>query len=752
MLEWARSPSHIRQWAHDWVLWPETDAVFWLPDGRHLAVTVSPTLGVVSWSLFRSHYAVMGLVGTDAVLCATTNVTIKREKGSTTSGVTAHLGVFNVAGEKSGARPVTSSNTRSSEAPALFEDSRRLLWSWEAEVKTPLREVCNREWIVGFFPNTEDWLWIWKVEVSGFGFIPSSVRFSPLCGDVLMMFPFVHQGDSPGSDLVIFVDLAASFESGLPVVTSRQWACDWVLWAQRDAVFELPVWHHKLCLTVSVSPTLGVVSWTVFRCDDSIAMGCVGTNAILCATPVPHVGGYSPCYFRVMSVAGEEGTDKITTNCLEPREDKMVMWSFKSEFERSPIPRCNKRWIVFCPDYAGKDELWIWKVVVAGNGTPWEKQQVMVNELEFRLSHVSFSPLCDDHLVIFPSYGCSVLVSDLSATFKSGSLVITSRVSCGYLPLNVVWMPDGSLCSLHCTSPASVHLVNATLHKRMHEFPEGHQVTPISSTQVVVVPSKREVHTFSVYHTGDLSSATLCVPCTWASPEGRQWARDWVLWPQREAVFELPVWHHNSLATRLCLAVSVSPTLGVVTWSVFRCDYCVVMGCVGTSAILCSNLMRAALALGSSASTCHFRVMSVAGEEGRGDIITNCLEPREDKMVAWSFKSEFERLPTAKCNRRWIVVFFPCYDEMIFPGNDELWIWKVAAGGGAGNGTQVEKQQVKVHGFGFKLSHVIFSPLCGDVLMMFTCGHFQAFLWRRFASQCGVDARWIHVLIAFLFL
>ncbi|KAH3714155.1 hypothetical protein Pelo_19337 [Pelomyxa schiedti] len=74
MLEWARSPSHIRQWAHDWVMWPETDAVFWLPDGRHLAVTVSPTLGVVSWSLFRSHYAVMGLVGTDAVLCATTNV------------------------------------------------------------------------------------------------------------------------------------------------------------------------------------------------------------------------------------------------------------------------------------------------------------------------------------------------------------------------------------------------------------------------------------------------------------------------------------------------------------------------------------------------------------------------------------------------------------------------------------------------------------------------------------------------------
>ncbi|KAH3693365.1 hypothetical protein Pelo_19908 [Pelomyxa schiedti] len=70
-----------------------------------------------------------------------------------------------------------------------------------------------------------------------------------------------------------------------------------------------------------------------------------------------------------------------------------------------------------------------------------------------------------------------------------------------------------------------------------------------------------------------------------------QWAHDWVLWPAIDAVFEMPLWRGHIVGhqpTKFFLSVSVSPTLGVVSWSPFRCDG-LVHGCVGTERILCTH-------------------------------------------------------------------------------------------------------------------------------------------------------------------
>ncbi|KAH3723289.1 hypothetical protein Pelo_18008 [Pelomyxa schiedti] len=57
LVQWVKSPAMFRSWAEDWVLRPESDAVFRLSDSCYactcVCVSVSPTLGVVCHSYFR---------------------------------------------------------------------------------------------------------------------------------------------------------------------------------------------------------------------------------------------------------------------------------------------------------------------------------------------------------------------------------------------------------------------------------------------------------------------------------------------------------------------------------------------------------------------------------------------------------------------------------------------------------------------------------------------------------------------------
>ncbi|KAH3714529.1 hypothetical protein Pelo_18961 [Pelomyxa schiedti] len=58
LVQWIKSPAMFRSWAEDWVLRPESDAVFRLPQDpcgecSYMCVSVSPTLGVVCHSYFR---------------------------------------------------------------------------------------------------------------------------------------------------------------------------------------------------------------------------------------------------------------------------------------------------------------------------------------------------------------------------------------------------------------------------------------------------------------------------------------------------------------------------------------------------------------------------------------------------------------------------------------------------------------------------------------------------------------------------
>ncbi|KAH3731785.1 hypothetical protein Pelo_17380 [Pelomyxa schiedti] len=98
----------------------------------------------------------------------------------------------------------------------------------------------------------------------------------------------------------------------------RQWAKDWVLRRAREAVFELPWWTgrivgHRLrqlplrsaALIVSLSATLGILHWSVFKFPlDSTVCGCVGNDRVMCSTLYRDESWRGDC--RVLNVSMEE--------------------------------------------------------------------------------------------------------------------------------------------------------------------------------------------------------------------------------------------------------------------------------------------------------------------------------------------------------------------------------------------------------------------------------------------------------------
>ncbi|KAH3722675.1 hypothetical protein Pelo_18619 [Pelomyxa schiedti] len=147
-----------------------------------------------------------------------------------------------------------------------------------------------------------------------------------------------------------------------------------------------------------------------------------------------------------------------------------------------------------------------------------------------KVDRLQFSPLCDDVLMAFSSHlqvqidrGCVHFI-DLGASFSESRLVIKSRVECDQLPQGILWMPDGSTCTLHRVLADSITLKDTT---------SGHEIGALSLWCTYNGPQYKTVDTvgahhifinshspcfeFQVYSTRNLSSPSLRIKCLWAS-------------------------------------------------------------------------------------------------------------------------------------------------------------------------------------------------------------------------------------------
>ncbi|KAH3723229.1 hypothetical protein Pelo_18068 [Pelomyxa schiedti] len=209
MMEWARSPALVRQWAEDWVLPPLWDAVFTLPlegttwenrgNCHAVHVSVSLTLGVVNISWFRCAGTpfdwLCGCLGENSVLIHLVN--------------DFRVGYI----------------IKDTTAWACYKLPEPSLAAWKQ-----IRETqCNRKWIVGCDDSKEaPSLFIHKVVggapvgsdvvVKSRVFRFQRVEFSPLGDNTLTVYGSIDGGTM---EAVVFVDLEATFNNKELVVKSK---------------------------------------------------------------------------------------------------------------------------------------------------------------------------------------------------------------------------------------------------------------------------------------------------------------------------------------------------------------------------------------------------------------------------------------------------------------------------------------------------------------------------------------------------
>ncbi|KAH3723273.1 hypothetical protein Pelo_18022 [Pelomyxa schiedti] len=298
----------------------------------------------------------------------------------------------------------------------------------------------------------------------------------------------------------------------------RSWAEDWVLRPERSAVFQLPFrrpfldyererrreserrpedcgsGHCFLC--VSVSPTLGIVghpSW--FTCFGTKEVcGSPGQATVLVASVNLQSWGAECRVVNCGRVGWALDHDAISTS--------RKLWSGDmrdcgSEF--TSRWRCNGKWIVlFFPE---QQEARLWKVVGGEPQRPEVRLRVCVdggrNDTGSQL-------------------GSTAILIDLEATFRAQKLVVMSQIARNEPSVcSVMWMPDGSLCTLHQLSSSPFLIVEGTTTKGPY-FPPSSNVTPVGKRHATVA-SRDTITEFRVYQTGTtLDEPTLCVPCTWA--------------------------------------------------------------------------------------------------------------------------------------------------------------------------------------------------------------------------------------------
>ncbi|KAH3756553.1 hypothetical protein Pelo_11664 [Pelomyxa schiedti] len=287
---------------------------------------------------------------------------------------------------------------------------------------------------------------------------------------------------------------------------ARAWARDWVVRPAAHAVFQLPIRGHRLC--ASVSPTLGLVSSRWFRQEGKwgAVRGCVGQGRVL-ACSMELRAGVVVREYRVEDVAaaadgGDDGGRAPSEVLASLGRLDCLVW-------------CNSKWIVGLPS---RGEMCVWKVLDprcdGGAGLVLSEEQ-RFEGVDATL--LQFSPLCDDDVMAFSSALSFVEFIDLEASFNSKNVVVKSVVKCSKRePFGILWMPDGSTCSLHYGYSSCIILKDTATGNPVKLFPKCvNHVIPVGSHHIFVMGCPATE--FQVYSTKNLTTPSLCTPCTWAA-------------------------------------------------------------------------------------------------------------------------------------------------------------------------------------------------------------------------------------------
>ncbi|KAH3758546.1 hypothetical protein Pelo_9653 [Pelomyxa schiedti] len=183
----------------------------------------------------------------------------------------------------------------------------------------------------------------------------------------------------------------------------------------------------------------------------------------------------------------------------------------------------------------------------------------------------------------------------------------------------------------------------------------------------------------------------------------REWAENWVLRPDQEAVF-LPLKHSPQgcgSVTAWYLYVSVSPTLGVIDHFWNHCDRKNrVCGCVGHNRLL---------------------VSTPSTENDCVDYYIEHASPGSTtpSQFVWSLEgcAAAVDIPVAKCNTKWIVIYAGLYEQ--------LHVWRVVGGSAVGTrvvlSTNCDLLKVnKPDGSKLKYATLEFCLLHDNTLMIYT--------------------------------
>ncbi|KAH3758774.1 hypothetical protein Pelo_9415 [Pelomyxa schiedti] len=290
-----------------------------------------------------------------------------------------------------------------------------------------------------------------------------------------------------------------------------EWARGWVLAPTTNAVLDLPGVRRFLHVCVS-SATLGLVSSHRFGDSWGDVRGCVGDRRVL-ARRWEDTGlycGYGRHYCVVDVVGGPENhvVDVPMTG------------------DNPPSHMCsNRKWIV---GVYGWREVCVWKVVGSGcDDVVKVSEEHRLSGIDAEIVRLQFSPLSEDCVIAFtyakftangwiPAIRKCVYFIDLEASFKGGNAVIKSTVEHRNRAIGLVWMPDGSTCTLHEDLSSGFLLRETTTGNTIRTFQQHSTVIPVGAHHILVVPHNPEFSEFQVYSTSKLTAPLLCVPCKWA--------------------------------------------------------------------------------------------------------------------------------------------------------------------------------------------------------------------------------------------
>ncbi|KAH3744157.1 hypothetical protein Pelo_14445 [Pelomyxa schiedti] len=321
----------------------------------------------------------------------------------------------------------------------------------------------------------------------------------------------------------------------------RMWAEEWVLRPVRDAVFRLPLRDSTQIhtrdirrfryLCVSVSPTLGVVSVSAFTSTMLMQDCMTGPNKVLFSKTSP--------------------SDWVLwEHSVLDSESGAVCWSSPSlSFGYSA--RANRKWLACSGSKHG--ELCIWRVA---GGIPEGPGVCFQTSLD--LKDIDLSPESHDILMDLGWTCGAVTFVDLDASFQAQGLVVQTKIMHHEVtPKGVMWLSDGSMCTLHFGS--SVYFLVDELQHRRLAFPKDHMVHPISKGRAFVISA--DSHRFRVYDTegSDPTKPSFCVPCTWCCPSNQSGLIASTGLSTRGAKEKsLKVSLHDGLSTAILLPVTVS--------------------------------------------------------------------------------------------------------------------------------------------------------------------------------------------------